>query len=502
MAHDAPWEHYHDLGEKIGGHDDTVVWTTVGFDVGSSTAQVVFSRITLSRRDADYVVTGREVLHESDVILTPYASPEVIDGAALADFVTRQYAAARLTPERIDTGAVILTGLALSTGNARAIADAVADESGRFVAVAAGDVLEARLAASGAGAREASRSVDGVLVHIDIGGGTTKLSAWRNGHLLGVAAIDIGARLVTLHPDGRVKRVTPEAARMAAGLGLTIPVGEPFDPLVERRLTGAMARDALRYAGVLQEPPRGPDILRTDPLFAGPSPPVAAVIVSGGVSEYVYGRETQTFGDLGRPLGDAIRLEIEKAGVALIPFERGIRATVLGVSQHSVQLSGNTVFVSDEALLPQRNVPILAPHLHLHASELDGAAIRAGLARALKVRESRPDDLRLAVALQWEGWATYARLTAVAQALADVVTPALGPDDPLIVVLDSDIAGVFGARLAEIVGDARGVICLDGVHVHAFDHIDIGAFAATSRALPVVVKSLLFAGSGRTDAPH
>lgn len=502
MAHDAPWEHYHDTGPKTGGYDDNIVWITVGFDIGSSTSQVVFSRVTMSRRDGHYVVTAREVLHESEVILTPYASPEVIDGAALKTFVDRQYAAAGFEPLLIDTGAVILTGLALSTGNARAIADAVADASGKFVAVAAGDVLEARLAASGAGAGDASRRVDGVLVHIDIGGGTTKLSAWRGGELLGVAAIDIGARLVTFDAEGRVIRVTPQAARMAAGLNVVIPVGEPLDPVVERRFTGAMARDALRYAGILGGPPRGPDILRTDPLFAGYPPPIAAVIVSGGVSEYVYGREAATFGDLGKPLGEALRVELEKVQVPLLPLERGIRATVLGVSQHSVQLSGNTVFVTDDALLPQRNVPVISPRMDILRDGKDPAALRRNIEAALKAREERADDRRLAVAVEWEGWATYERISTVAEALVDAILPAIGPDDPLIVVVDSDIAGLLGERLAEAVLPGRGVICLDRVHVHAFDHIDIGAFAAKTRALPVVVKSLLFAGSAKPKPHH
>src|ERR1017187_2951404 len=116
--HDSPWEHFHDVGERVGGRDDTVVWTTVGFDVGSSTAQVVFSRIILARQDAQYVVAERVILHESDVILTPYAGPETIDGPALAAFAARAYAAAGLARGDVDTGAVILTGLALSKSNA------------------------------------------------------------------------------------------------------------------------------------------------------------------------------------------------------------------------------------------------------------------------------------------------------------------------------------------------------------------------------------------------
>ena len=35
-----------------------------------------------------------------------------------------------------------------------------------------------------------------------------------------------------------------------------------------------------------------------------------------------------------------------------------IRATVLGASQQRMQVSGNTVFISDERLLPIRNAPV------------------------------------------------------------------------------------------------------------------------------------------------
>ena len=148
--HDGPDGHYHYFGDPLAGYDDVVVWTTGGFDVGSSTSQIVFSRVTLARDDSRYVVTQRTTLHESAVILTPYQSDEVIDASCLGRFVSKEFAAAGLTRADIDAGAVILTGLALATHNSRAVAEAIADDSGKFVAVSAGDLLEARLAASGA----------------------------------------------------------------------------------------------------------------------------------------------------------------------------------------------------------------------------------------------------------------------------------------------------------------------------------------------------------------
>ena len=88
--------------------EDQIRLASVGVDIGSSTSHLAFSRLVLERLDNRYIVTAREVVHESDVLLTPYAGDTTIDGAALAAFIARQYALAGLAPERIDTGALIL----------------------------------------------------------------------------------------------------------------------------------------------------------------------------------------------------------------------------------------------------------------------------------------------------------------------------------------------------------------------------------------------------------
>lgn len=493
MPHDAPWEHYHGPHEHVGGHDDVIVWTTVGVDVGSSTSQLAFSRIVLARHDSHYVVEQRSLLHESEVILTPLADPDRIDGAALAVFIQQQHAAARIAPGEIDTGAVILTGLALGAANARAVADALADASGKFIAVSAGDLLEARLAANGAGVPALSAATDGLLVHIDIGGGTTKFSAWRSGRLVSLAAIDVGARLVTIDETGRIATVQEPAARVRADLDLDLHEGLPLAPEVGRRLAGALARNVLRYAGVLREPPRGQNLLRTPPLFPpGEAPEVSAVVFSGGVSEYVYGRETRSFGDLGLALGREIREAVAASGVPILPLDRGIRATVAGVSQHSAQLSGATLFVSDETLLPLHNLPMAAPRIDLSPDILDQADIAGRLEAALSMLTAGGATIA-AFGVNWAGSATYERLGALAGAIASVAEAGLPGQAPAVVVVQGDVAGVLGARLHQRLGGRRPVICLDGVHVHDLDHIDIGRVAPKSRVLPVVVKSLLFA---------
>lgn len=505
MPHDGPGEHYHDIGERVGGHDDTIVWTTVGLDIGSSTSQAVFSRITLAREDAYYVVVERSVLHQSEVILTPYQTPELIDRVRLAAFVEREFAAANLSRGDIDTGAVIMTGLALSTTNARAIADIIADESGKFVAVSAGDMLEARLAANGAGLPELSAQHPGVILHVDIGGGTTKLSIWRGGTLLQVAAVDVGARLVTTDGNRCITRIEAPITRIASDLELALRVGETLSVEAEGSIAVSLASSILRHGGVLAESPGERSLLRTAPLFASAErPQIQAIVFSGGVSEYIYGREPRGFGDLGVPLGQAVRKLVEGSTVQLLDSDRGIRATVLGASQHSVQLSGNTIFVSDPAILPLRNLPVALADLRLAEPELDRSAMSAALDAAIGVHAARSSGAQgLAIAIRWAGSATFERLEASAECIALAIDTHLSAAAPCVVIVDGDVAGLLGARLNAQFTTRRAVICLDGVHVHEFDHVDIGEFGQRSRALPVVVKSLLFAGSaGQAHVHH
>jgi ethanolamine utilization protein EutA len=505
MPHDGPGEHYHDLGERVAAQDDAVVWTTVGLDIGSSTSQAIFSRITLARNDAFYEVVERAILHESEVILTPYAARDLIDGRRLGEFFEREFIAARLSRQEIDAGAVILTGLALTTRNSRAIADMVADESGKFVSVSAGDLLEARLAANGAGLPAISARHKNMILHADIGGGTTKLSTWRSGKLLRLAAIDVGARLLTVLSNGRIATIEPPMLRIAERLGIRLRIGDILPEDAAEILAAGFALEILRFGGVVREPPRDPALLRTPPLdIAGDCSPVEAVIVSGGVSEYIYGRETRNFGDLGTMLGSAMRRAIDESGIKLLECERGIRATVLGASQHSVQLSGNTIYVSDASCLPLRNLPVALLNFKLADSILEGEALQGALSEALQgYRVPEAEKRGVAVALRWAGSPTYRRLEIAAGAIAGALQPYLADGYACVVIVDGDVAGLLGASLRRHVAETRPVICLDGVHVHEFDYVDVGEFSAKSRALPVVVKSLLFAKTEEhIDARH
>ncbi|HZT62556.1 MAG TPA: ethanolamine ammonia-lyase reactivating factor EutA, partial [Burkholderiales bacterium] len=209
--------------------EDEIRLTSVGVDIGSSTSHIVFSRLVLERLDNRYVVAERKVLHESDVLLTPYSSDATIDAAALGEFIQAQYRFAKVDPESIDTGALILTGVAVRRANARAIGELFAAQAGKFVSLSAGDALEATLAAHGSGACARSIRESARVMNVDIGGGTSKIAVCDAGEVAELTALDVGARIVAFDAEGRVNRIEAAAHRFADEIDLALELGNQPD---------------------------------------------------------------------------------------------------------------------------------------------------------------------------------------------------------------------------------------------------------------------------------
>src|SRR5437016_6701149 len=217
-----------------------LVILSVGVDIGSSTSHLVFSRIVLERLDSRYVVTTRETFYQSDILLTPYCAEDEIDAAALGAFIERQYRDANIDADEIDTGALILTGVAVRRRNARKIGELFARQAGKMVAVSAGDSLEAVMAAHGSGAVARSIREGARVMNVDIGGGTSKIAICAEGKVIDLTAVDVGARLVCLDEDGRVARIEEAARRFATELGIGLESGAQLAPESARALAVRM----------------------------------------------------------------------------------------------------------------------------------------------------------------------------------------------------------------------------------------------------------------------
>ncbi len=471
--------------------EDEIVLISVGVDIGSSTSHLVFSRLRLERLDSRYVVASREVMHQSEVLLTPYAVDTDIDATALRAFVDRQYQLAGVRPEQVDSGALILTGVAVRRRNARAIGEVFAAQAGKFVAVSAGDALETTLAAMGSGA--AARSIrEGVRVmNVDIGGGTSKIAICEEGAVVAQTAIDIGARILCFDDAGRVMRVEEAGRRLANAVDLDLVEGQLPDAAGVQRLVERMA-DALFET--MQGAPLSDAtaaLLRLEPLPGAGTAAPAVVSFSGGVAEYIYGRESTNYGDLGPALAHAVHRRVQAWGPRIEAPAEGIRATVVGASQYTVQVSGSTIFVEPAGTLPLRNLPVITPTLALDFERLDASAIAHAVQSALRRLDLQDGEQPVALCYHWLGSATFARLDAFCRGVVQGLAAVLERGGALVLVGDGDIGGLVGMHLHNELRLAQPVISIDGIVLQAFDYIDIGALLELSGAVPVVIKSLV-----------
>ncbi len=499
-GHDIPgFDHDHDfapgaemIAEDIEGLEMFTL-RSVGIDIGSSTSHLMFSKLTLRREGAAFSgrfrVTERQMLYRSPIMLTPYLEGTMIDTDKITAFIQDNYKAAGFEAKDVDTGAVVITGEALKKENARPIAEFFARESGKFICASAGPNHEAVLAAHGCGAVALSKADNAVVLNIDVGGGTTKLSVIRDGVVTQTAAVNIGARLIAYDDNGIVTRVEDPAYPIMKEAGGTVALGKPISVEDRERFAAVEARVLMDVALNRPFTQLTEDLMITDKLVGYTNlDGIDHIIFSGGVSEYVYDHEKQTFGDLGPYFGQSIREEFAKHSRKDLLREpaEGIRATVIGAGEYTMQASGTTSYISSVDALPAFGLQVVRPLIEDH--EPVDAAFKTALAK-FDLDELIPG---LAIAISLQGQQNYQTLRRVAEGVATVANAAKGQDDPLFLVLNVDVAKSLGGILKEELGFRREVVAIDGIDVGDLEYVDIGRPVGTSEVLPVTVKSLLF----------
>jgi ethanolamine utilization protein EutA len=505
-------DHDHDFDADDGPLEDNPLWrqdnvslNTVGIDIGSSGTQVIFSRVHLRRLAEDltsrYYVVSRETLFQSPVALTPYQSEERIDDQKLGDIIDDAYVAAGLTPDKIDTGVVILTGEALRRDNAQGIAAILSEQGGEFVTATAGHHMEAMLAAYGSGAARVSSDEGKRILNIDIGGGTTKLGLVENGKVIATAAVHIGGRLQVVE-DGKIVRLDPAGKHHAKRAGFSWNRGGAANAADLQKVADGMA-DALVAAVTTRLLPHDiAHLYLTDPI--DDLGRIDGVMFSGGVAEYVYQRETRDFGDLGPNLGRAIRARLDSGALPwpVLPAGECIRATALGASEYSVQLSGNTSYISAPGkLLPRRNLQVLLPPF-ICADAIDPEQLAQAIRSHMTAFDLAGTDREIALALRWTGLPSYQRLAAFAEGIKRGLADRIAKELPLYIMLDGDVAQTLGAILREELHVASELLVIDGVVLWDFDYIDLGRIRMPSYTVPVTIKSLVFNEDPRGPRPR
>jgi ethanolamine utilization protein EutA len=313
--------------------------------------------------------------------------------------------------------------------------------------------------------------------------------------------VHIGGRLQVVDPDGLIVRLDPAGKYHAKRSGFAWSRGEVARAADLDKVADGMADTLVAALAARPLPHAIADLYLTDPIVD--FGPIDGIMFSGGVGEYVYGREDRDFGDLGRRLGHAIRRRIDAGALAwpLLPAGECIRATALGASEYSVQLSGNTSYISAPGiLLPRRNLQVLQPD-YAFGDAIDADAVAAAIRRHL-VTFDVDVDREVALALRWQGAPSYERLASFADGIRRGLADRIAKRQQIYIMLDGDVAQTLGALLREEFDVKSEILVIDGVLLMDFDYIDLGRIRMPSNTVPVTIKSLVFSEDPRGPRPR
>ena len=438
---------------------------SVGLDVGTTSTQMIFSRLRIGNKAGSFAVPeleieNREILYKSPVHFTPLLAGDLVDADALRKIVDAEYTAAGISKEDVNTGAIIITGETSRKENARAVLESLAGYAGEFVVATAGPDLESILAAKGAGATDYSERTGKPVLHMDIGGGTSNLAWIEDGKIVATSCLNVGGRLLKIAPDGKLTYVSP----VLEGI-FEKKTGEVVNREEVYLLCEKLVRALEAAAGLREE-----DGLTGALMTKGIAEPVCALVrndmndpvisFSGGVADCIESEKPWlAYGDMGPELGMAIRNSRLCQGEYVLGSET-IRATVIGAGSHSAQLSGSTVF-HQNVKFPLNNLPVVCKVEELKMLDGPGVLAVKGLTEP-----------------------SYQALTEMAEHILRVFSGSL-----LVVAMEQDMAKALGQILALRLGGDAQVLCIDRVRLQEGSFLDVGA--PVGPALSVVIKTLI-----------
>ena len=454
---------------------DKTAILSVGIDVGTSTTQVVFSKLQMDNAGGYFsvprvAIVDKEVVYKSEVYMTPLKTDVLIDTDALRNIVAAEFRKAGYRPEDTDSGAVIITGESARKENSDAVLKSLSDFAGDFVVSAAGPDMESLIAGKGSGAWQYSMD-----------------------HHCRVANLDIGGRLICMNPQGIITKVSPAAAVMAQAAGVSVSVGDRCDELKLTAVTRQMAAALNAYLGVGTK-----DIdailrqIKTPGSSDFPVPEkVQAVFFSGGVADLIYheSADTWAYGDIGVLLGRAIRESRLFTDFQKMEPGETIRATVVGAGTYTTTISGSTITYSDD-IFPLKNIPVIK--LDEELQEACFAGETEPVIRRIQWVLGQNDEEHFILAMPGKRNPGYTEMKRAAASIRQIMDRVQPPGEPILLVIESDIAKAMGQMIRQQPDLKRQVVAIDSIHVEDGEYVDMGKPMMNGMVIPVVVKTLIF----------
>ncbi|MBI4631013.1 MAG: ethanolamine ammonia-lyase reactivating factor EutA [Chloroflexi bacterium] len=475
---------------------DTRQMLSVGIDVGTTTTQLVFSRLTLSDTSrAGQVprigITEKSILYQSPIVFTPLADRETIDVIRLTDHIKREYKNAGVDPTQVETGAVIITGETAKKKNADEILKSLGGLAGEFIVTVAGPHLESMIAGRGAGAADYSKKHFCSVTNIDIGGGSANSVIFKAGEMIAAAAMNYGGRIIEIdHATGKIRHIAEPARHILNELKSNLGVADSPTLNDLRRFTD-------RMADLTVELTEGASSQLAQKLYLTPPSPVSGkntvLMLSGGIGHYFYSplpinsvADATIHDDIGPLLAESLRNHtIIKTYETVQPSET-LRATVLGASSQTVTLSGSTIW-AERNILPMKNVPVIRPNV---GAGLAPAQIANAITDAVRRWDVHPETDNFAIALELGEALNYTSLLQLATGLSEFAKT-LPPARPLVAIIERDYAQALGQTVKAMTPD-RSLLVIDQVGLQEGDYIDVGLPMMDGRVVPLSVKTLIF----------
>ncbi len=472
---------------------DEIELLSVGLDVGSSTSHLVFSNLLL-RKDPHsssrkFEVVERDIIYEGEIIDTPLLDKNTIDVDTLVRFFKEEYKKAGIDdPERVNTGAVIVTGETAKKSNAAQIVEMLSNDTGKFIAATAGPNFESMLAAQGSGATNRSKERMNTVLSCDIGGGTSNMAISRNGSVISTGCINVGGRLLAFEEDGKIWRIDEPAQIIMEEFGMNYQLGDII-PVEDIR------KIAAKFAEILVEVLIGPTHSKLAKLFMMTGDldfalDIDEIMFSGGVGELMYGKNEQSYRDIGLILAEEINKLQHKLKGKIIEPENKIRATVIGAGAYSLSISGSTCYFDESIEFPLRNIPVL--HVNAIREKLSIEHMKAEVAKAFKRFDIEEGTEVVALYFKDPVRVAYDKLKLFAQSIEASMPNSVKDNKPIILIFEKDVGNSIGNVIRRESEIKDNLMALDELFLEDGDFIDVGAPLVSGEVFPITVKSLVF----------
>lgn len=468
---------------------------SVGIDIGTSTTQLVFTKILLENMASSFNIArieiiGKRIIYRSEIYFTPLTPDDRIDMNEVMKIIDREFGKAGIDKKDIDIGAVIITGETARRANASEVLHKLSGYAGDFVVATAGPVLESIISGKGAGSDKISKEHSTTVANIDIGGGTSNVVVFDHGTTASTGCLDIGGRLVKMDAQGKIIYINEKLKQIIEHEKLDIELGQQANEKSLVKLARIMVHQLEMVVGITPKDQYYKMMLTIEDMVI--KKPIQYITFSGGVADIIYhydeNEDIYKYQDMGIILGRAIRQSELFTKLHVLDAEETIRATVVGAGSHTTDISGSTVFY-DKSVLPIKNIPVVKIPF---TDKNNIPEIAHEVSKRIEWFKLEDEYQQVAIAFQGINSPSFRQIEATAEELIKGLKEIIRHDYPIIIISEEDIAKVLGQTIKRIINNDHPVICIDSVIVSDGDYIDIGNPIAGGMVLPVVVKTLIF----------